>query len=284
MANFDLSISPPQIELVIKPGSTFSQAYEITNDSNNVLILSTSVESWRPTDTSGSVVYDDTQNNPHLEFSLGNADLRLNQAFRLDPSQKKQLVLKVKADQSVIPGDSYYTFFVTQQDFGNQTPQAIGKIGSHLLISSSATESTPAQLSVKDFTALPQFKDILTTKLHFVGQITNNSSFYTKPSGTIGLYKNNLLVKELILAPQNVLARHGRQINCLTPDQKSIDSCTIAPPFWPGFYTATISIDNQPLASVSFFIFPYYFAFITLTIAIAISLYLRFYKRKSNKN
>lgn len=279
MASFNLSISPPQLELILKPGVTLTQAYDIVNNSDNVLLLTTSVDPWRPTDSNGSVTYDNISPSQYLHFSLANADIRLGQTFRLEPGAKRQLVLKIKSDSDALLTDNYYTFFVSQDATSTLNPdqtnnQLSARIGSHILISTHTTDSPEISLAVTNFTTTPRFKDILFTPITINGLLNNNSEFYFRPEGKITLTKNNLIIKELTLAPQNVLAHHSRSIQCLD-DQQNTVPCSISPPFWPGLYTATINTTNTTV-STSFFVFPYYFTFALLTIGILATLILRF--------
>jgi len=40
---FNLSLTPPQVEFVLKPGVTLTQAYQVTNESDQSLTLNTQV-------------------------------------------------------------------------------------------------------------------------------------------------------------------------------------------------------------------------------------------------
>lgn len=253
--DFNLTLQPPQLELIVKPGTTLTQAYEIVNNSQNTLILSASIEPWQPIGPDGAVSFSAAA-SPDISFSLAAADLKLNQNFRLDPGKSRQLVLKIRSSPNNPLGDNYYTFFISQQNSFSNTPQVVGKIGSHILISTSTTQTPPRQLNITKFSVSPRLKDIFFTPLRFTGEIQNQSDFYHRPEGKITLAKNNLIIKEILLDPQNVLAHSSRTIQCL-PD------CTFNPPFWPGLYTATISLDSASAStSISFFIFPYYFSLI----------------------
>ena len=164
MPSFNLTLKPAQTELVALPGSTIIQTYDVTNNSQQTLTLSTQVLPWVPVGDDGSVSYDQALPNSHLLFSLGNSDLILGQTFDLPPGQKRQLVLKIKSDTTVPLADNYLTFFI------NQTPafatadssqaSATGRIGSHLLISYSASDSPHSQFSLRHFIVSPRFRDI----------------------------------------------------------------------------------------------------------------------------
>ena len=267
MASFNLTVKPGQTELVAIPGSTITQAYDVVNNGQENLILSTQVLPWVQKGTDGSVDYDQALPNPHLNFSLGNADLLLGQSFTLAPGQKRQLVLKIKSDSSTPQADTYHTFFVYQnQGFSpSDTSQTVtsGRIGSHLLISYSLTENPHSQFSLSQFIVSPKIKDIFYQNLNFSAIANNNSPYYAKISGKLIISKNDQVIKQFDLFPDNVLSNGGRNISCLS-DNHPI-ACSISPPFWPGAYKATLTLDpslNAPSASITFFVFPYTLTFI----------------------
>lgn len=268
MANFNLSIHPAQIEYIVEPGRTIIQAYEIKNESGNPLILTTSIEAWTPKNADGSVSYNNITLNPDVEFSLTNSDIKLGDSFVLQPNSNKQLVLKIKASPNSFPADTYATFFITEnpgQIPGESQSQAIIKIGSHILLTTSPTDQIDFKAQIINFKTLPKIKDIFLNKITFSAEIKNPTDFFFKTNGTIAITKNNLDIKKIDLAPLNVLSHGNRQIQCLyqtaTPSANSTD-CSLSPPFWPGQYKATLTLSNNDQnfsQSILFFVFPYTF-------------------------
>lgn len=249
MPNFDLSLSPSQLELIAKPNSTAIYTYQLTNNTYQNLSLFISLEPWQPQGNDGSVSYSQVPVNPHLTFSLSNADLKLNQTFTLPPQTTKQLILKIKTDSSAPLNDSYYTLFVNQNlsDFGNSNHSTVtAKIGSHLLISIANTDHLPQKGQIQPLIINPKLKDIFFTPLRVSTEVKNITDYYFPISGTLTLSKNNLTIKEIKLSPDNVLAHHSRQLQY-----------SFSPPFWPGKYTATLTTPFAPNASASFYIFPF---------------------------
>ncbi|MBP9817437.1 hypothetical protein KBC75_01605 [Candidatus Shapirobacteria bacterium] len=262
--DFNLTISPAQAEYLVKPGATIIQAYTATNNSQNNLILKTSVEPWVPKGTDGSVDYQNATANSDLQFSLGNSDLQLGQNFTLKPGEKRQLVLKIKSNPNSEPIDSYYTFFLTQDQsgsLGGSDNQALAqaKIGSHLLLSYSPTENYPETATVSQLNVFPGLIDTFFPKINISGEITNTSTHFFKTDGKITVTKGGATIKELKLFPHNILAQNSRSINCLQDKDTQID-CTLSPPYWPGLYTATLEL-NSPIKStplsINFYVFPY---------------------------
>lgn len=247
-----LSISPAQVELVIKPGVKVTQAFDIQNLSDSPQIINTSILPWLPQGSDGSVTYDSVLPPKGIYFELNNSNIRLGQSFRLEAGQSQQLVLKISSDAILAPADAYYTLFISQDQSavadGNSTSVS-ARLGAHLLLSFSPSENLPPK-TTSTFTISPQIKDIFLTPLNFSGQITNSAPYFTKIQGQIIITKNNLEISRLTLAPDNVLARNSRPFRCLD-SQKNPVNCLLKPPFWPGVYTATLG-----QTSAKFYVLP----------------------------
>jgi len=283
---FNLTLSPPQIEFVLKPGITLIQAYQVTNNSNSSITLNTEVLPFIPRGDNGSVSYSSLLTNPNILFSLNNSDLKLGQPFTLKPQQSRQLVLKIKTSPQTELADYYSTFFVYQTTDlsanSNNISQSVGKIGSHVLLSVSNTEFPIINAQIKKFSITPKLKDVFFTPIKFSPNIQNNSNYFFKSLGKIIISKNQKIIKQLNLESQNVLANHQRTLLC-----ENQTFCTISPPFWPGHYTATLELDpnlNVPSASFSFWVLPLSpIVFIVLSLFLVYSLRWRKKQFKSNQ-
>ncbi len=254
---FNLSLSPPQVEFVLKPNVTLTQAYEVTNNSDQPITVNTKVLPFLPTGDNGSVTYSDLISNPNVIFSLNNADIQLGQPFSLKANETKQLVLKITTTPQTKLADYYSTFFVyqTNQMTANDTniTQTTGQIGSHVLLSVSDTENPETSGSIQKLSITPKIKDVFLTPIKFNGQIQNNSNYFFKTAGKITITKGEKVVKELELDSQNVLANYYRKFSC------DNQTCTLNTPLWPGHYTTTIQLNsslNTPVFSSSFFVLP----------------------------
>lgn len=255
---FNVSLSPSQIEFVLKPGITLTQAYQITNNSNQSITLNTEVLPFLPQGDNGSVSYSSLLANPNIVFSLNNANLQLGQPFTLAPLESRQLVLKIKTSSQTELADYYSTFFIYQSTnmSANESniSQSIGKIGSHVLLSVSNSEFPEINGQVKKFTITPKIKDVFFTHLNFHPKIENNTNYFFKSLGKITISKNQKTIKLLNLQSQNVLANHQRLLLC-----ENQTPCSLSPPLWPGKYIATIEFDsnlNIPTTTTSFWVLP----------------------------
>lgn len=282
---FNLTLSPPQAEFVLKPGITLTQAYEVTNNSQNSITLNTEVLPFIPQGDNASVSYSTLLANPNISFSLNNADLKLGQPFTLAPQESRQLVLKIKTSSETQLADYYSTFFVYQTVDTSANDyiisQSTGKIGSHLLLSVSNSEFPKIEGKIKKFTPSPKIKDVFFTPINFSVQIENKTNYFFKSLGKITISKNQKIVKQLDLDPQNILANHHRSILC-----QNQTNCTLTPPLWPGKYIATLELDpnmNIASTSTSFFVLPLSpIAFILVIISL---IYLfRWFKKQFKTN
>lgn len=246
----NLSINPSKLEIQLKPGATYIQSYTVTNQDDRQIILNTSVDSWTPQGPNGNIVY--LNSLPPLELSLSNSNISLGQSFVLNPKQSQQLVLKIKVPPDISPGDNYFTFFINQQNqpINSTNSNQLIRLGSHLLISVSDSELPLSKLNIKNLKVNSIFNDSFFSYIKISGEIVNNSNFYSRIDTSLNIFKNNQVIKKIIVYPDNVLANHSRQLRCL--DNKSPVTCQIQKPLWPGLYT--INIYNQ---NIHFFIFPY---------------------------
>lgn len=258
MSNFNLSLSPSQSEYVLKPGVTIIQAYDVINNSDFDITLNTQVLPWIPFGSDGSVSYNQAVSNPGIEFSLTNANLKINEPFVLSANSKQQLVLKIKTNSNINLADNYYTFFVYQNQntiqSNNNFSQATGKIGSHLLLTVSDTENPKIDSIIQNFSITPKIKDVFFGSIKFQGQVRNNSNFFFKIGGKMTITKNSKTIKEFNLNPSNVLNHHYRDISC--QDQ---NTCTLNPPLWPGHYNLKLELDpslNAKTYDNSFYVLP----------------------------
>jgi hypothetical protein len=280
MANFNLTLSPSQIEFVLKPGITIIQAYDIINNSDSNITLNTEVLPWIPSSTDGSVNYNQAINNPNIQFSLTNSNLEIGQPFILPANSKQQLVLKIKTNSNISLSDNYYTFFIFQNQntikSSDNFSQATGKIGSHLLLTVSDIENPKIESEIKNFNISPKIKDVFFRPITFKGFIQNNSNFFFKTNGKITITKNDETIKEFELNPNNVLNNHARNITCQN------ENCILNPPLWPGHYKLNVTLDpslNAKPYETSFYVFPFSPILLLLLITIFFFIFKKFKKK-----
>lgn len=270
MAAFNLTLEPAQIEINLKPNAVFTQAYNITNNSTDTLLLTSSLSAWLPSDNQGGVHYLDTIDSL-LIFSLSNTDLKLGEDFTLRAGQKKQLVLKIINPSDEIK-DYYLTFFISQKPYTQiqSGHQNLAKIGSHLLISTNKDSNALSNLAISQLNITPKIKDIF-IPLTISGEIVNQGQHYNHIDGQLTIYKDNQVYSEQILFPYTVIPQHSRLLMCVNSDSEVLP-CRLKIPIWPGKYQGLVTLKVNTTKyeyPFSFFVFPY-----TLTIFILFIFFL----------
>lgn len=271
---FDITLSPATSDFFINPGQNYTKVINITNNSENNIILNSSIEAWQPKGIEGSVSYNNKFTDNSINFSLNNSDLVLGQPFLIKPKETRQLVLKITTSKNTLIKDHYFTFFVSQQS----ESQNNAKMGAHLIFSTE--NKSNISLKISQFSSTPFLKDCFLKPITFGGIIENNTSQYTKILGKLTITKNNLIVKEFTLSPDIVLANNKRTIRCAN-DKAEIVPCALNTPLWPGLYKTTISLNQEKPVSfeTGFVVFPYSITFVILLTISFLFLYRRLRRR-----
>ncbi len=258
-----LSISPPLLEVMIKPGKSITKAYQLTNNSDFDLYLTPKIIPFTPADLNGNISLDHQSLiiNHNSFFGLQNSNIQLNQPFQLPAGSSEQLVLKVDIPQVAEEKDHYYTLLIEQAERG----EYIGsrhriKIGSNLLITVSESGQPKTDFNLAEFTALPKFADLF-DQIKFNITVENTGQAFFKPEGKIEIYNTlfNKKMAELEVLPENVLVNSSRKIRCMekqsspsTSEVKSADTSEVFRPIscifsstLPGKYKAVITSSNE---------------------------------------
>lgn len=284
MSQFNLTLKPAQSEIILKPGASFTQAYEITNNSSQDIRLSASVLPWLPSDNQGHVTYSNLPQSD-LFFSLLNSDLKLNQDFLLHPNQKKQLVLKVSS-QNTLEKDVYLTFFVTQKSLDSSAlgGQNLAQLGSHLLISLNQQENISSNLNLSSLSLTPKIKDTF-LPLKINGEIYNPNNFFTRINGQIIIFRNGQELSRQNLYPYTVLAQSSRTLSCFDSNNNP-HLCSLSTPIWPGRYQIKLFLNNstEAQATLNFLVLPYFLILFIIFAFIALFLTLKSKQNISSKH
>ncbi len=302
-----LSIRPVILEVMIKPGKSITQAYQVANNSNRDLYVTPKIVPFTPRDVYGNISLRTTNYEPPAAsfFSLQNSGLNLNQTFKLPAGKSQQLVLKLDVPQNNPEKDYYYTFLIEQTNRGEFINQTGGqhriKIGSNILMIVSETGEPQTDFQIAEFKAEPKFADLF-DKVKFRLLIQNTGSAFFKPQGRIEIYNTlfNKKVGELNLLPENILVDSARKIRCkkeqpITSEVKSADTSEVVSPtacsfssWLPGKYKAIIASpqnNQQPTINnrqqANFYLIPYK---LILALAIIILITWQIYQKiKSSK-
>ncbi len=273
-----LSLSPPLIELIIKPGKSVIIAYQIENLGDPVY-LSTNVVSFEVKDNLGNVKLKEKAEGP-FRFSLDNSQLALNQPFFLKTRQKEQLLLRIRAIEGAPEGDYYYTLIVSTQPRmvteGESISSTKATIGANIITTVTESGKINIKGKVALFDVLPRFrlpfgKKYLNffdsnDKIPIVLILENQGKNFIKPEGQIILKGNFGETAHYQLLPQNILAESQRLIEATPSAEIEIKKpvSLILSGFFLGRYRLSTNINfgqGTPniFASTSFIALPFKF-------------------------
>lgn len=271
-----LSISPPLVEAVMKPGKSIVIAYTVAN-LGDPLIVSAQVRSFKPQDMYGSIRLADQLEGP-ARFNLENSTIKLGKQFFLKPQEGQQLLLKIRLPEGTPEGDYYYTFFV-QNDLGrpeegSTAAQTQALVGSNILITVTESGAVDVKGSIGEFslmrpkgkaplmifgTTYPIYESTDEIPVKLIAQNTGKNAI--KPHGEISLRGNFGERAEFKLLPENILSQSSRLIHASPSAGVTTSSLTLKG-FYVGKYTLTAQAHfgnpaDSDSKSVTFYAIPF---------------------------
>lgn len=269
-----LSISPPIIQTIIKPGKSILIAYTLKNVGDPA-VLKSFVRSFTPKNNLGQIDIQDELNGP-VRFSLDNSVIKLDEPYFLKNGETQQLLLRIRIPDGAPEGDYYYTLLSQTQEppssDGSTASQARATIGSNILITITNTGSLELKGGIAQFDILSRFKfNIFGKKINVIDSSdyvpvvlvvnnTGNNSF--QPQGQIRLTGNFGEMANYDIIQQNILAHSQRllqatpsaEINCDSSQQtacKTVSSLLLNG-FFIGRYRLNVDlnfVENTPQIS-----------------------------------
>ncbi len=217
-----LSISPPLLQTIIKPGKSIMIAYTIRN-SGDPTIITSNVVSFEAKDNLGNITLKNEIEGP-VRFSLDNADIQLGKPFFMKTGDSQQILLRIRIPDGAPEGDYYYTLLGESEPpptvEGVQTARAKATIGSNILITVTNTGTVDVKGNVALFDVLPRFSfnafgSIFKVfdsndKIPLVLIVDNKGSNLITPEGKITLKGNFGEQASYDIIPQNILAQSQR--------------------------------------------------------------------------
>lgn len=237
---FSLALWPPILEVMIKPGKSITQVYELFNQGEAPEKINTEIATFEPADELGNVTLTPKSASSPIKFNFENADIALGQPFNLAPGKKQQIILKIKVPQGAAEEDYYFTLLFStkpkpqDEAFGSQEA---GVIGGHILLTVSESGEPAKAGEIVEFSTKGIIDSLEAPE--FKLRVKNTGQAFWKPFGTIevkGLAGQSF---EIPLRPDNVLAGGVRQILTATP--------SATPKFLIGPYQARVefSLDQE---------------------------------------
>ncbi len=220
-----LSLSPPLLETIIKPGKSILVAYQLRNVADPVILKAT-VRPFTPSDNINGITIEPTLTGP-VNFILDNADLRLEEAFFLRTRENRQLLLRISIPPETPEGDYYYTLLVQTQPApqveGSTTSRSQMSLGSNILITVTASGAVDIKGKIALFEIVPRYKISLFSKtwniidsqdrVPLIAIVQNLGKNVIKPQGEIILRGNFGEKASYDITPKNVLAQSQRLLS-----------------------------------------------------------------------
>lgn len=241
---FSLSVSPPITQVLIKPGKTATQTYQIVSNGEGGL-YSIQIFPFLPDGNEGQIAID--ENADTTWFSLLQPQIKFGEKFNVPSGSTTTVVIQIEVPPEATQKDYYYSVIFQSENeigMGQSVSQTSGRIGSNLLISVVSDENPFRLAEVQEFSA-PLIVDSL-SKIDYSVILKNVGKTFFKPTGKIIV--SNFISKKvtnLEIAPQNVLAYSERKTLCLK--EESLIDCTYDSPVLLGLYKAklTFTLDGQ---------------------------------------
>jgi hypothetical protein len=296
--SLSLSIWPPLLEVMIRPGKSITQVYKLSNEGETDLLMTSSIVPFEPVDELGNIVIRETQ-APDW-FSFQNADIKVGQNFLLKQGQTQQVVLAIKTPTTAEEDDYYLTLLFETQSLalneGLLGAQAQAKIGTNILLTVSETGEPPRKAEIAEFKIKNawfklgswQFIDSFVNPL-FILRIKNIGRSLFKPMGTLTVSGWTGGKYLLDLLPENILTNSVRQAQCFSADKNQPSPCQPETnwknKFLIGVYQAQVGFGLDKISqdyqqTIHFFAFPFSLIAGLLLLILLLTILLKNYQIK----
>jgi len=249
-----LSLWPPLLEVMMQPGRSITQVFQLTNNSEQDLLIMPQIFAFKPNGATGQIMLE-TNPSPVANFFSFESREKPNEPFLVKAGQGRQLVLKISVPLNNPEGDYYHTLLFSSLSTpalsqSSGASSSVIQIGSNILLTVSQTGKPPLGGKITQF-SLPSIIDSF-SPLEPTIILENTGRAFWKPFGEItltGLFGQKKTIK---LLEQNVLAYSSRQLN-IEPFRPAI-------PLGPFKTQLKFTLnENGPLISqeISFWYLPY---------------------------
>jgi len=297
-----LSLYPPLLEVMIKPGKTITQVYQLNNQGESDLVITSKILVFEPADELGNVrIKTDSPLVMSDWFSFQNTDLNLGDNFVLKIGQEQQVVLKIKVPENALEDDYYLTLLfesLPELTLNQGNTQNKIQIGANLLLTISTTGEPPRKAEIAEFKIKNawfkigswQFIDSFINPL-IILRVKNIGRSLFKPMGTINVsgWTGGKYLLELL--PENILTNSLRQSQCFSTDQNQPSPCQLETnwknKFLIGPYQVKVTFGLDKISedyqqTLHFFAFPFTLIVTLLFIILVFYLIKKYSRFKDN--
>lgn len=284
-----LSLDPPIVEIMAKPGRSLLIGYTIQNQGDPTA-MSIKVHTFSPQGDYGEMTIDNDQESP-VRFTLDNTDLQYDKPFFMQSHDVKQALVRVRIPENTPEGDYYFVFLAETEPVpsvgGTSNPLAKATVGSTLLLTVTNSGLTQVKSRISLFDIKPDFTLHLFGKTYQMMEsgspipvhliVQNQGENLIKPQGTITLRGQLGDKKEFALLSQNILADSSRLIKADGGGDTAPDQSLLIPGYLIGSYHLSAAVnfgDNTPqlYATITFIALPIRFAIIMAAVLLLSSI------------
>ncbi|MBI2616692.1 hypothetical protein HYW55_01000 [Candidatus Gottesmanbacteria bacterium] len=230
-----LSISPPLLEVMIKPGKSITQVYKLTNNGETTIITA------RIAELGVKGIEEDPTFQLENWIGLVSSDTTFGKPFLLERGKTKEFILKINPPESVEEKDYYRVLLFTTKPnppSDNSQSQIAQTLGSPLLITTTKTGLLNKNVEIVTFD-VPKIIDSF-GPLQATIAVSNTGSTYTRPVGTITL-KGLIGRGTFEISPRIIMAGQKRNLTTEISSSNDPNSPTIdISGIYFGPYTLTV--------------------------------------------
>lgn len=254
----DVTVMPPNIELMIKPGAQVRIPYTITNRAD-AISLRPLIQTFSISNEGKTIMQGSTKNLP-FQFWFLEDKTAISDGFSLSKGSTKKVILSITVAPETKEGDYYVAFIVESQPEYLDKQYSVrikAQIASPLLITVTKTGKTQIEGAISDFKVAGRFFDSFDS-IPISLKVRNNGKNVIYADGTItvrGFFGEKAVYP---IRGTNILTNSERQLSTKISQE---DYSAVLKGFFIGKYNVTTSISLsdgtvQLNESTSFYSFP----------------------------
>ncbi len=290
-----LNLSPSLSQLVIQPGRTADDTFQLTNAGDPTTVR-LNVFTFVPRDQVGHITIENKLEGG-IEFLINHeSELKLNEPFFLKTNEKKQFKLSIHPPEGTPQRDYYYILLAQSEpvpsEEGTSTLRAKITVGSPLLITVSHSGQVQVKPKVILFRVIAKYRffgqNIFDSfdKIPLVLTVGNEGENFVLAQGKIILKTQSGKIVNFLLKPQKILAQSQRLLKA-DPSPYEENLSLLLSGFFIGKYqtSATITFGDGAanlVASTNFLAVPFkLIMFLLLAAALFVFLVLKYLRKKN---
>lgn len=210
---YSFAVWPPLLEVVIQPGKSITQVYQLINSGDDQTI-GVRVSYFEPSDSKGNInLIPAPQLLKPLGFSLDGTDISVPKSFFLKTGETKNLLLKISIPPRCPERDFYASLVfetIPEVRTGLSQAQTIAKIATNILITVSVSETPVKKARIVEFSA-PKIVDSF-DPVPFTLKVENIGAAYLKPFGNVTIQGIFNQKGQIQILPENILPQYSRDL------------------------------------------------------------------------